>query len=67
MRNFDGYGELREFLRSLSPAQVDAYREAGREFLGSERFSPFSRQAFAELFGRLVEEDGAPGYDELAA
>ena len=57
MRRFSGYEDLREFMHSLGPAEVEAYREAGRAFIGSDRFRPFSRLAFAELFGRIVEED----------
>ena len=57
MRQFEGYEELRDFLRSRSPDQIEAYRVAAREFLRSEQFRPFSKQTFAELVGRLVEED----------
>ena len=66
MRDFAGYDELRAFLHSLGPAEVTAYREAARDFLGSEGFRPFSREAFAELFGRLVEEDAGLGAKSLA-
>ena len=57
MREFEGYEELREFLRSLMPEQIAAYRVAARDFIRSERFRPFSKQTFAELIGRIVEED----------
>lgn len=57
MRAFDGYAELRDFLHSLSTDQIEAYRVAARDFLRSERFRPFSKQTFAELVARLVEED----------
>lgn len=57
MRRFDRYEELRQFLHSLTPGEIDAYRVAARDFLGSERFRPFAKQTFAELVGRLVEED----------
>jgi len=57
MRQFDGYEELREFLHSLTPAQIDSYRVAARDFIKSEDFQPFSKQTFAELIGRIVEED----------
>jgi hypothetical protein len=57
MRGFDGYEELREFLYSLSANQIEAYRVAARDFLRSEQFRPFSKQTFAELIGRIVEED----------
>lgn len=57
IREFGGYDELREFLRSRTPEQIEAYRVAARDFLRSERFQPFSKQTFAELIGRIVEED----------
>jgi hypothetical protein len=61
MRQFEGYEELREFLLTLTDDQIEAYRLAARDFLRSERFRPFSKQTFAELVGRLVEEDtGVP-------
>jgi hypothetical protein len=59
MRSFSGYDELRAFLHDLSPAQVDAYREAGREFFRTEQFRPFGKEAFAELFAEIVDEDAA--------
>jgi hypothetical protein len=57
MRDFDGYGELREFLHSLRPADVDRYREAGRAYLESDGFRPFTSSALAEIFLELLAED----------
>lgn len=57
MRGFANYAELRDFLRSLTPARVRDYRESGRDYLKSPRFRPFTRQAFADLFRRILEED----------
>ena len=57
MRRFSGYLELREFLHGLSPAEVDAYRHAGREYFRSEAFRPFTKEAFAEIFEQIVRED----------
>lgn len=57
MRRFGDYAELRAFLHALAPADVETMREAGRESFRSERFQPFRKQAFAELFGRIVAED----------
>jgi alpha(1,3/1,4) fucosyltransferase len=57
MRRFSNYEELREYLRSLSPREIAAYREAGRDYFRSDRFRPFTKQAFAEIFGRIVAED----------
>lgn len=65
MRDFAGYAELREYLHSLSPDEVEGYREAAREFVGSDRCRPFSRAAFAELFGRLVHEDAGASLDPV--
>jgi hypothetical protein len=67
MRDFAGYPELREYLHALGPAEVSAYREAARAFIASEGFRPFSMDAFAELFGRLVEEDADVGLAAMAA
>jgi hypothetical protein len=68
LRAFGGYDELREYLHSLSDRDVQAYREAGREFLGSERFRPFSPRSFVEVFARIVAEDaGVPMASASAA
>ena len=58
MRRFSDYDELREFLRGLSPAEIEAYRDAGREYFASPEFRPFSKEAFADRFVELVREDG---------
>jgi hypothetical protein len=57
MRRFSGYDELRAFLHDLSPGEIAAYREAGREYFGSGLFRPFTKQAFADIFGEIVAED----------
>lgn len=57
MRDFSGYAELRDFLHSLGPAEIDAYREAARAFLRSERFAPFRKETFARTFVAAVSED----------
>lgn len=57
VRRFAGYDELRGYLHSLSPAEVTAYREAGREYFRSERFRPFTKEAFADIFAAVVAED----------
>jgi hypothetical protein len=68
LRAFDGYEELREYLHSIGEAEVQAFREAGRDFLGSDRFRPFSKQAFADVFARIIREDaGVELPDEPAA
>jgi hypothetical protein len=57
MRRFEGYDDLREYLLALTDGEIEAYRVAARDFLRSEQFRPFSKQTFAELIGRIVEED----------
>ena len=57
MRRFAGYDELRAYLHQLSPAEIDAYREAGREYFASAAFRPFSKRTFAETFEEIVHED----------
>ncbi len=57
MRRFGGYDELREYLRQLSPNEIAAFREAGREYVRSDRYRPFTKQQFADLILRIVEED----------
>ena len=58
MRRFGSYAELEAHLRSLSAQEICAYRQAARAFLASPQFRPFSKQAFAEHFVRMSEEDG---------
>jgi len=61
-RRFETYDELEAFLRSLSETEIEQYRMNGREFMASELYRPFSRQAFVDLICGLVEEDTAkPG------
>lgn len=57
MRDFHGFGELRDYLRGLSPQEVEQYREAGREYIESAAFDPFRKSTFVDLFRRLVRED----------
>lgn len=65
MRRFSGYPELRTYLKSLSAQEICAYREQARAFLGSPRFRPFTKQAFAERIGRIIEEDARVRLPEL--
>jgi hypothetical protein len=57
MREFASYKELRTYLKSLSEEDVRDYRENARDYLRSPQFQPFSKKAFAELVGRIVQED----------
>lgn len=57
MRRFADYDELGEFLHALSPSEIQEYRDAGREYFGSEQFRPFTKQAFVEIFEEIIRED----------
>ena len=57
MRQFDEYADLSAYMHSLGERELRGYREAGREFLGSERFRPFSKRAFVDVFARILAED----------
>lgn len=57
MRRFPSYEELRRFLYDLSPAEIETYRVAARDFLGSEGYAPFAKRTFAERVGRMLVED----------
>jgi len=49
-RDFPDYHELQRFLEAVTPAQLEQYRVAARDFLRSERFQPFSATGFADRF-----------------
>ena len=57
MREFKDYAALGSFLRALSPAAIDRYRDAARAFLASPAYRPFTKAAFAELILQIVQED----------
>lgn len=50
MRNFKDYGESRQFLKSLTKSEINAYKENAREYLESEQFEPYTKEHFAEMF-----------------
>lgn len=56
-RRFPTFEDLRAFLKSLSAGDIQRYKENARDYLSSERFKPFRKEAFAEIFLRAVEED----------
>lgn len=60
MREFRDFTEVRSFLHSLDACDIDRYRMAGRDFIGSSGYEPFTRRAFARIFDRIIEEDAAP-------
>ncbi len=59
MRQFNGFAELRQFLRGLTSDQVARYRDAARTFLESSAFDPFRPEGFVAHFRRFVREDFA--------
>lgn len=58
-RRFDTHADLEAFLRALSEQEIEGYRENARAFMASDRYRPFSKQAFAELLVEAAEEDVA--------
>jgi hypothetical protein len=58
MRQFRDYAELHRFLKALDRAAVQGYRDAGRAFLESSAFDPWSKERFAGIFATLLAEDG---------
>lgn len=56
-RQFKDYADLKSHLKSLTERDLRTYKENARAFIESPRFQPFTKQAFAELFGRMIEED----------
>lgn len=73
-RRFETYDDLLAFLRSVSDREVRRYKENARDYLASELYRPFTKEAFAGLFLRSIEEDvgirllgdGAPARDRCA-
>ena len=59
VRRFANFAELRAFLHALSPGEIACYREAGRAFVESERFTPFRMATFSSMIERIVAEDAA--------
>lgn len=65
MRRFRDYDDLRQYLKSLSAADVRQCKDNARAFLRSPAYRPFSAQSFVDVFARIVAEDTgiAPGLD----
>lgn len=53
-RRFKSYTDLAGYLRSLSDTQKESYRQAGRAFVASDAFRPFSKEYFAQRFIKYV-------------
>lgn len=58
---FRSYEDLRDYLLSRTPAEKSHYRMAARDFLGSQRFRPFSSRSFLDSILKISEEHSAPG------
>jgi alpha(1,3/1,4) fucosyltransferase len=56
-RDFDGYDGLRQHLLALGPNELRAHREAARDFIESDRFRPFSKETYVEMFVQMLETD----------
>jgi alpha(1,3/1,4) fucosyltransferase len=54
MRRFNGYPELRAYLDDLSPSEIEGFREAARDYLASDAFVPFSKEAFGDVLAGVV-------------
>jgi len=63
MRRFQNFTELKGYLKSLTDRDIAAFKESARSFLRSPRFRPFTKQAFAELILRIIEEDSGVTLD----
>lgn len=59
MRQFRDLGDLRRFLHALEPAQHERYREAARDYLTTDRFTPFRSATFASRVSAIVDADRA--------
>lgn len=57
MRMFKDFAELRTFLHALTPAEEQRYREAARDYLTSEQFTPFRVGTFVDLVMRIISAD----------
>jgi hypothetical protein len=66
-RQFRDYADLASYIKSLGAADIRSYRQHAREFIESARFAPFSKQAFADLFARIIEEDAGVALGEPTA
>ena len=57
MRRFSNYEDLRAYLRVMTEREITQYTENARGYLESPQFQPFTKDAFVELFCRIIEED----------
>jgi len=57
MRQFDSYEKLRFFLKSLNKSDVEKYKQNARNYLKSNLYRQFGKDAFVDLFRKIVKED----------
>ena len=51
----DPYGELYSYIKNMNETTFLEYQQAGKDFLSSPGFAPFTSDAFAESILRLIE------------
>jgi len=56
-REFPTYEALMVFLNSLSKKDIANYKKNARDYLASEKFKPFKKESFLELFKQFLMED----------
>jgi hypothetical protein len=56
LKKADPYGALYSYINNMSEIDYLKYQEAGRDFLSSPSFAPFTSEAFAESILRPLEE-----------
>lgn len=56
-RRFKTYDDLRRYLRSLGPSDIRRYKENARDYLTSDRFKPFQKESFVQLFTQAIACD----------
>ncbi len=57
MRKFGSFHELREYIVAMPDNEWNAYRDAARDYLASADFRRFRKEAFADIFLKIIDED----------
>ncbi len=65
MRRFRDYAGLGSYLRGLAPREIQQFKDNARAFLASPAYRRFTKQAFAEMFVRMVQEDAGAVLPEV--
>ena len=55
-RQFASYDEMQRYLDSVSDAEYERFREAGRDYFASAQYRQFSPDGFADRFLRDIED-----------